>query len=442
MRPAHVASVIALLLDGSCCRAPVVDRVENPASGEKPLDLIAKGPPDDSGLPLAPRWKHQWDGGGVPDAQVLCAGSDGKLALDRCTSQKPVLDVAAGFADAICAFGTSRNIHGHANWWPVTYRGNLYWNEASIDLDYTLSLRPEGEAALATPNGGVLHVEFDSSETVRFFDTPWWNELHTAAARSKAAPHQIVKGQPAVLTGLFGLDCEHKCQAELHPVYLLALQVNDAANDDTWAFFARNWGNEGFCSRYLHVLPIETVTIRIPWRCGATAVKLGTGTVVKKSRGVPSDPRIIWAAGEGVLVEFDLPLPNPRGGDLPRVHGEIHLAWTLGAPCVQASVPPTEPGPPRVQEEGSAEQRLDKFAKPEGKALDVLTESKDDIPSKLGEPTRVERLPPKTFRAASTRIEEAKQKLQRDEKVLSARCEAEREKIGRVPPGCEPLLVR
>jgi hypothetical protein len=114
--------------------------------------------------------------------------------------------------------------------------------------------------------------------------------------------------------------------------------VKDAPDDDTWAFFARNWGNEGFCSRYFHVLPLETVAIRIPWRCGATAVALGNGTVVKKSPGVPSNPRITWAPSEGVVVSSICRDPI-RDLVSFRVSTGLHLAWTMSGTCAQVTAP-------------------------------------------------------------------------------------------------------
>lgn len=434
-----------LMLASGCCRAPVVDRVENPTSGAKPLDLVARGSPDDAGLPLAPRWQHQWDGHGTPDPGVLCAENPLKLVFDRCTTQSPSLDVAASFANAICSLGTEQNIRGHVNWWPVTYNGNLHWNEASIDGDYTLELVPDGEAALVTSNGNSIHVEFDSTETVAYFDTPWWNGLRDRAAESDARAKELVSGQEAVLTGLFGLDCEHDCHVELHPVYVFALKVEEGSGDERWAFFARNWGNEGFCSRYEHVLPIDTVAFRLPWRCGATSVDLVDGTVVKASRGATPNPRVTWAAGEGVVVEIDLPRADPDRGVRPRVHGEFHLAWTMGQPCAVAKAAPSAGRAPRVEkEENSPERRLKQLGAAPGAGrgatpLAAAAKTRDDVPVTLGKPNVVTRLAPKAPITASARPPEAKEKLTRDERTLRAGCEAARA-AGPTPPECEQVL--
>jgi hypothetical protein len=111
----------------------------------------------------------------VPDAGALC-GRRRPFALDRCSQGRAR---RGWLRRRHCTFGTSHDIHGHANWWPA-YTGYLHWRDASIDLDYTFDFEPEGQAALVTSNDGVLHVEFDSSE--QFYDTPWWNRLRDAAA--------------------------------------------------------------------------------------------------------------------------------------------------------------------------------------------------------------------------------------------------------------------
>lgn len=441
MSPFRLGAPALLLLAGACCRAPVVDRVENPATGEKPLDLVA-AEADDAGLPLAPRWQHQIEGKGHPEPMTLCMESERKMAVDRCTSQKPTLDVAASFADAICSLGTPHDVHGHVNWWPATYAGNLTWDEAAFDGDFTLALVPRGDAALVPKNGNAIHVEFDGAETVAHFDTPWWNELREAVADSNVAAKAAVNGQEAVLTGLFGLDCEHRCHVELHPVYVFALKTRDEPGDERWAFFARNAGNEGFCSRYMHVLPLDTVAFRIPWRCGAISVERADTTIVKKSPGVPADLRLTWDPGQGIAVEIDLPRADPGRRFFPRVHGELHLTWTMGGPCV-ASPPPPPPSPSApAEEENSPERRLEELAAP------VKTERRlmpfaVAAPERDGVVAKVElkrgTLAPKTRARASARIEEAGDKLRRDETTLRAGCEAAQRR-GRAPSECAEVL--
>ena len=80
----------------------------------------------------------------------------------------------------------------------------------------------------------------------------------------------MIDGRFAIVVGLAGLDCEHGCGTELHPVYGLAIRVNDDPSDDTWAIFVRNWGNEGYCSQEQHLLDTTRLAFMIsaPWREG------------------------------------------------------------------------------------------------------------------------------------------------------------------------------
>src|SRR5436309_1962822 len=58
----------------------------------------------------------------------------------------------------------------------------------------------------------------------------------------------------AVVMGLMGLDDVHGGDSELHPVHVLAIREAETPDpgNDAWAFFARNWGDEGECSSRQH----------------------------------------------------------------------------------------------------------------------------------------------------------------------------------------------
>jgi hypothetical protein len=126
-----------------------------------------------------------------------------------------------------------------------------------------------------------------------------------------------------------GLDCQHDCYTELHPVWMLGIRAEAEASRETWAMFARNWGNEGFCSSEQHYLDVvaHRLTLTVPWRPGATGVRLGRGTQFYANvEGVSA-----WwtpTPGQDVRVTFQLPAPEARG----RVHGELALRW-LGTPA-------------------------------------------------------------------------------------------------------------
>ena len=74
---------------------------------------------------------------------------------------------------------------------------------------------------------GQLQLEFDSDETINHFGTRWWNDFHNAVDNNPNRAHAMVDGKLAVVTGLIGLDCEHSCSTEMHPVCALTIHAVD-----------------------------------------------------------------------------------------------------------------------------------------------------------------------------------------------------------------------
>jgi len=96
------------------------------------------------------------------------------------------------------------------------------------------------------------------------------------------------------------------------------------ANDDAWSFFARNWGNEGFCSQNQHYIDIDTLSFSLSGPPGA-AVSL-TSAVFKANR---SDVSTAFSAEPGAaLMSFQLGAAENGG----MIEGTIHLKWTGGTP--------------------------------------------------------------------------------------------------------------
>jgi hypothetical protein len=56
-------------------------------------------------------------------------------------------------------------------------------------------------------------------------------------------------------------------KAELHPLYAIAIRRDFGFDpkDDVWLIFARNRGDEGFCSSKLWDAGFEDYTFRLPW---------------------------------------------------------------------------------------------------------------------------------------------------------------------------------
>ncbi len=292
-----------------------------------PLDLVWDAV-DDNGIPLNPRWGYQVDHAGAPpDVHALCP----KPNQPPCTTQAPSLDTPGILAGVICAIGATTDIHGHVNWMPATYEGPITWESHSnpiADDDYNFRLLTPNGAGLtsSTPKTLGLGLEFDSTETIDHFDTPWWNAFHKAVDKSDKDAQALVNGSYAIVTGLLGLDCEHSCATELHPVYVMAIRVKDDPADETWAIFVRNWGNEGFCSQSQHYLDLfnNTYTLRLPWRSGASAVTVTESLFKTTANARVSGPSVAYGAEQGVVLTFSLPRPEDRG----RVNGEVHLRWT------------------------------------------------------------------------------------------------------------------
>ncbi len=134
-------------------------------------------------------------------------------------------------------------------------------------------------------------------------------------------------GRFGIVTALMGVDSEHSDAPpiELHPVWALAMNVEPAVDNDLWAFFVRNWGNEGFCSSDQEgiLFPNNRYTFRLPWRPGATSVNVMSQTWNPYHTQTPG-PSVIRVPQQGVFVTFNLDAPR---GDGSMWEGELHLSW-------------------------------------------------------------------------------------------------------------------
>jgi hypothetical protein len=335
---AEVAQLTAVLATKACALPP-------PPVPPYPYDLIYSEI-DDTGVALNPEWKSTETAPffSAPDPDQ-CGG--GNPWQSPCTSQQAAINNNKG----LCPTGA---LGGHANFIGATYVGRLTWESHSLesqDDDYNFGLLPlipqsptPWITAADDPVAG-LHLEFSSDETIDHFHTPWWKSFHDAVdsddSRSIDNPFgqprremvsgtshalAMIQGTYAIVTGLVGLDCAHSCGAEIHPVWAMAIHVKDDPNDDTWAFFARNGGNEGYCGSKTELLNTTSFTFRLPWRPGATGVNLAGQNFLwrdAKTAGGTFDPE----PGTGVLVSFSLAPPGQ--GD--RMNGELHLQW-VGQP--------------------------------------------------------------------------------------------------------------
>ena len=263
---------------------------------------------------------------------------------------------------------------GHVNYGVATYEGPIWWySHDTDDDDYNFKLLPPEGAGTTLTDHRAIKLEFDSDETVDDMDRGWWNTFHEAvnfdAALEVVGEHRDVAGalvrqKHAIATGLFGLDCAHECGSELHPVYSLAVNIDNRQHNDKWAIFARNWGDEGFCGDQDHLayFPENAYTLRVPWRAGATSAHV-TSIDFYRTPNATGSVAYNVVPGEGVFLRINFADPVEH----PLLWGEVNIDWqgTLAVP-VQAAIPAPTKG------DLSAEELLRQRIKSRGMEIDQL----------------------------------------------------------------------
>ena len=146
-------------------------------------------------------------------------------------------------------------------------------------------------------------------------------------------PLSSSRGKQAVVIGLIGYDNEHGARdtgarVELHPVWGLAIKDDSNPDDITWAIFARNWGNEGFCSNgfdvtkgeWQHYLALRDnkMTLFLPTSIGRTSK---IDPQFKSDYGDGNSKATASIVDDGVLLTIQLPTPVNRN----LFWGELHV---------------------------------------------------------------------------------------------------------------------
>jgi hypothetical protein len=316
------------------------------------LDLVVDKT-DGNGFPENPDWVYTRLTGTPPDPVDVCGWSTriGGFPVDDaslCASTVTRHDGSGACTQA----GTPGGLAGHMNWAdrPVAYSGWIWWegHDYYYDDDYTLNMAALNASKQATGSlfvNGQFNpqVEFDSSETIDQFDgVRFWNDFHHAVdnedqrlhtanatvAGAKSPSDFFPGGTEAIVIGQLGLDCGHSCGTELHPAWAFFLHVKNDPKDDVWAFFMRNWGNEGFCSTNEHKpASAREFTVRLP-RLWAGGVELTAETRV--GMNYPGSPYSLQMAAGGDGADFGVTLPP--ADDHGIVFGELHLKWKLRLP--------------------------------------------------------------------------------------------------------------
>jgi hypothetical protein len=330
-----------------------------------PMDLVPSNGFDSNLFPLNPDWTSYLTHHEPPFSLEDCGQyipSQFDPHFPRCTSQPVDLDEATSLAGEVCERGRDPGdaFHGHVNYGPATYEGSLFFFEKSpvgTDDEYSLDLvpsKPDGvthynnaapPASATAPNS--VHIEFDTDETVDHYDgNAWWNDFHSKVDDN--LPIRSIDGNRAVVTGLAGIDTVHSASAELHPVYAIAIQTYPGSpgaqpGADQWAFFARNFGNEGYCSSDEHRLPAAPITVRIPWPTGASGVSMPSDDLHWSGNGRDVTASVV--PGYGVLLRFQIPPfepQHPLSAFTPMYWGTVNLRWSY--PPGKAARRPARPG--------------------------------------------------------------------------------------------------
>ncbi|HEX4750328.1 MAG TPA: hypothetical protein VH302_12360 [Bryobacteraceae bacterium] len=345
-----------------------------------PFDLVWTNV-DPSYIPFNPEWAYEKANAGQhPNPATLCGGfpllgngTGVSLGSPPCTSQSPIVNPPAGWTlnSFLCGEkAQSGHLDGHLNWMAASFSGTIQWDNhkdwtKQDDDDYNFNFFPDTATGLTSDNlsnfGGrpMIETEFDSDETVDLIDKGWWNTFHKAVdangGEPGGVPGQMIDSHRAIVAGLFGLDSEHGSYSELHPVWGMAIEVQEGvASDDQWSFLVRNWGDEGYCSQDSETLPITTMSFFIPMP-GATGVTANTDELYQSHNGGGSsyDTGVsVTSAPGGAIVTFDVGPPSAQ----MLVSGLIHFAWTTSTGQLKppVRVPPIKVtlAPPRQETYG------------------------------------------------------------------------------------------
>jgi hypothetical protein len=285
---------------------------------------------DENGIPLNPDWRNNVEHHAFPDP-ASCTWPWNGAASPLCTNQ-----IADNDTYWVCqTFSKNFGFGGHANWTAGTYNGSVTWEEKSIptqDDEYSVNLATPGSAGATSGRSDGIHVEFDSDETIDTltdnFKLPWWKLFRSAVDAGNTQAHALIDGKEMIVTGLIGLDFAHNPGAESHPAWDLAIHANSNQSDDTWAIFARNWGNEGYCSGDQHVISYlgNRYTMSLKWPAGAVSGTVKPNTQFWADGQTVPSMSITFVPGQEVQVTF-FGLADPSAQQL--IGGELHIAWTM-----------------------------------------------------------------------------------------------------------------
>lgn len=311
---------------------------------------------DDNGIPLNPDWASKvskkqlpdpahcrwpWQSGGAPSCTTGITNTDFDSSYGF-SFFKPLSMIRCASCSVCQTFSANYDYGGHANWIPTTQTGTVFWEEkSSNDDEYSVNLNTPNAAGSTASRPDGIHVEFAYDETIDVLSDDmkisWWRQLKGAVDGGDNQAHTFLDNRYMIVTGLMGLDFAHTPGPESHPAWAIAIHANEDFSDDTWAFFIRNFGNEGYCSEDQHYVtfPDNQYTFRLPWPAGATGGSIKS-QFVRTSGTNGKAPQITFIPGQAVLLTFsDIP-----DGQTNRVliGGELHLSFG-GTPAISRKAP-------------------------------------------------------------------------------------------------------
>ena len=240
------------------------------------------------------------------------------------------------------------DVRGHVNWFPITATGRLrgadFADGTNADRDLSIDFYTKQPNASTTGNdpdsqgNRGYHIEFFYEETLDYlWDTVphprgWWELLNDSLGNHRGMSG-TVDDRLAIVTGLFGLDGVHSFQAELHPVYMMAVLTDTATHNglfrERWAVMVRDRGTEGDCAA--GSLPMVTgrgrnqhFVLDLGAWTGASVPRVSFGPGwVSDSLGLPRTR----VNGQHTYIDFPYVRPAP---DVPMYLflGTINLEWS------------------------------------------------------------------------------------------------------------------
>jgi hypothetical protein len=315
-------------------------------SKPKPMDIVWSADlTDPNGLARNPLWQYQKTNGANPPVCDLCPcdnnNASGWKNAPNCT------DATLETNGALLCFG-------HWNWTTVEYEATVYWSGHSWpppfdDDDYYFTVlrddpKYRSDHALYTAYEANVEPEFNSQETVNHWDNTgtWWDDFHHNWVDQGRAAERI-NGKDVIIVGLAGIDAQHSKHTELHPVYAMFVHVNDDPVNDQWAFFVRNWGDEGYCSDHQENFYAPASKLQVLLRhADANKVIVGQNVWVYGGNNYNQQSWNYQPTGDGLLLTFNLENPSDQDGFV----GDLFLNWT-GVASLPAPLPkhggPKEP---------------------------------------------------------------------------------------------------